>query len=55
MIFTSRKQKIKQIAAGLALIACSIVPIIIENDATIAVLTVPLGVALIFTREKVVD
>ena len=51
----SRKQKIKQIAAGLLLIVCGIVPAIIENDGTIAVLTVPAGVALMFTREKVVD
>ena len=51
----SRKQKIKQIVAGLVLIVCGIVPAIIENDGTVAVLTVPAGVALMFTREKVVD
>ena len=50
----SIKQKIKQIVVGLLLIVCGIVPAIIENDGTIAVLTVPAGVALMFTREKVV-
>ena len=30
----SRKQKVKQIVAGLVLIVCGIVPAIIENDGT---------------------
>lgn len=51
----NKKQKIKQVAAGLLLIVGGIIPAILENDGTVAVLTTPLGIFLMLTRERVVD
>lgn len=51
----NKRQKIKQVAAGLLLIVCGIIPVILENDGTVAVLTTPLGIFLMVTRERVVD
>lgn len=51
----TKKQKRKQIIVGLILIILGILSITIENDATAAVLVVPLGVYAIFTKEKIFD
>lgn len=55
MNVVNKKQKIKQVAAGSLLIVCGIIPAILENDGTVAALTTPLGIALMLTRERVVD
>ena len=50
------KGKVKQKAVGLFLIALGIViPFILEGDATASVIAIPLGVAVIATKDKVVD
>lgn len=49
------KYYIMQKLMGVVLILCSIIPILIENDGTVAVLFIPLGLYLIFTKEKVID
>ncbi len=47
---------IKQRAAGVAMILATIMAIpILDGDATIAVFTLPLGAALIFSREMWID
>ena len=51
----SKKQKIKQILAGLVLIIGGIISAAITNDATAAVIVVPLGAVLMLTRERVLD
>ena len=54
---TSTKRKlIQQKLMGLAMIAASVVLIIATNgnDATFALITVPLGLWLIFTREIII-
>lgn len=50
------KGKVKQKAFGLFLIALGIViPFILKGDATASVIAIPLGVAVIATKDKVVD
>lgn len=50
------KEKAKQKAIGLFLIALGIViPFILNGDATASVIAVPLGVAIVVTKDKVVD
>ena len=50
------KEKAKQKAFGLFLIALGIViPFILNGDATASVIAIPLGVAVIATKDKVVD
>ena len=50
------KGKVKQKAVGLFLIALGIViPFILNGDATASVIAIPLGVAVIATKDKVVD
>lgn len=50
----SRKQKFKQIVAGVALVACGIISASVTGDSTAAVLLVPWGLYTTFTREKLV-
>ena len=50
------KEKAKQKAIGLFLIALGIViPFILKGDATASVIAIPLGIAAIATKDKVVD
>ena len=50
------KEKAKQKAIGLLLIALGIVtPFILNGDATASMVAIPLGVAIITTKDKVVD
>lgn len=50
------KGKVKQKAIGLFLIALGIViPFILNGDATASVIAIPLGVAIVVTKDKVVD
>lgn len=50
------KEKAKQKAIGLFLIALGIVtPFILNGDATASMVAIPLGVAIITTKDKVVD
>ena len=50
------KEKAKQKAIGLFLIALGIAtPFILKGDATASVIAIPLGVAVIATKDKVVD
>lgn len=50
------KGKVKQKAVGLFLIALGIViPFILNGDATASVIAIPLGVAIVVTKDKVVD
>ena len=50
------KEKAKQKAFGLFLIALGIViPFILNGDATASVIAIPLGVAIVVTKDKVVD
>ena len=50
-----RKYFIKQKLIGLALIMCGIIaPVILDGDATVSVLILPLGAYLIFTRNCVI-
>lgn len=50
------KGKVKQKAIGLFLIALGIAtPFILKGDATASVIAVPLGVAIVVTKDKVVD
>ena len=50
------KEKAKQKAIGLFLIALGIVtPCILNGDATASMVAIPLGVAIITTKDKVVD
>lgn len=51
----SRKQRyfVKQKLVGLVLMVASIVVGVMINDMTICVLTVPLGLGLIFTKDMV--
>ena len=45
--------KIKQILAGLALIVIGILSTKIDNDATAAMLLIPIGTYAIFSKEEV--
>ena len=45
--------KIKQILAGLALVAIGILSTKIDNDATAAVFLIPIGTYAIFSKEEV--
>lgn len=47
------KDKILQIISGIFFILASILLIWLENDATVAILFVPLGLYLMFTKEQV--
>jgi len=50
------KEKAKQKAIGLFMIALGIViPFILNGDATASVIAIPLGVAIVVTKDKVVD
>ena len=50
-----RKYFIKQKLIGLVLIMCGILaPVILDGDATVSVLFLPLGAYLIFTRNCVI-
>ena len=50
------KGKVKQKAVGLFLIALGIAtPFILKGDATASVIAIPLGIATITTKDKVVD
>lgn len=50
------KGKVKQKAIGLFLIALGIViPFILEGDATASTIAIPLGIAIVVTKDKVVD
>lgn len=50
------KEKAKQKMVGLFLITSGIViPFILKGDATASAITIPLGVAIITTKDKVVD
>lgn len=50
------KRKVKQKAVGLFLIALGIAtPFILKGDATASVIAIPLGIAIIATKDKVVD
>ena len=51
----SRKQKFKQVVGGLVLIVCGVLPWAYDNDATVAFLTVPAGIALIVTKQEVLQ
>lgn len=44
---------IKQKLMGICSIAIGIVPIILEKDGTVASITIPFGLFLIFTKKKV--
>jgi len=47
---------IKQKLSGLLLVACGVgTPIILEGDATASLIFIPLGLYLVFTRQKVMD
>ena len=47
------KEKIMQKFAGIFFIAVSIITFILEKDLTIAILFVPLGLWMMFTRKKI--
>lgn len=49
------KQRTTQKLCGVVLIVCGILSAIINNDSTAAVLIIPLGVGILFTREQVVQ
>lgn len=52
----NKKQKIKQKLYGIVLIILGVVSVpLCDNDATAAVMIVPLGVGVFLTKEKVVD
>lgn len=44
---------IKQKLMGLCLIVIGLVPIILENDGTVAAFTIPFGVYLLLTKKKI--
>ena len=47
---------LKQKLSGLVLIGISIlIPILMDGDATASLITMPLGLYLLFTKEKVMD
>ena len=47
---------IKQKLSGLLMVACGVAaPILLEGDATASLLFIPLGLYLVFTRQKVMD
>lgn len=48
-------EKLKQKVSGIVLAIAGILSIIPENDATAAVLFVPLGLYLLMTKEQVMD
>lgn len=48
-------EKLKQKLSGIVLVLLGIISVIPEHDATAAVLIVPLGLYLVFTREQVMD
>lgn len=49
-------KRIKQTLMGLALVALGvIIPIVLDGDATVSVVVVPLGLYLIATKEIVVE
>lgn len=45
--------KIKQKLYGIALIAIGILSVLPDKDATAALLIVPMGIYMVFTKEKV--
>lgn len=50
------KGKAKQKMVGLFLIALGIViPFVLKGDATVSAIVVPLGIAIVVTKDKVVD
>lgn len=50
------KEKAKQKMVGLFLIALGIVtPFILKGDATASAIAIPLGIAIVATKDKVVD
>ena len=50
------KEKAKQKVIGLFLIALGITtPFILKGDATASVIAIPLGIAIVVTKDKVVD
>ena len=47
---------IKQKLSGILLVACGVAaPILLEGDATASLMFLPLGLFLLFTKEKVMD
>lgn len=51
----SRRYFLKQRLAGIALLALTMLAVkMLDGDATIALITVPLGLALLFSRKKLV-
>jgi hypothetical protein len=47
---------IKQKLSGLSMVACGVAaPILLEGDATASLLFIPMGLYLVFTRQKVMD
>lgn len=48
------KYYIMQKLMGVALILVSLIPILIENDGTLALLFIPMGLYFIFTKEKAI-
>ena len=49
------KQRTTQKLCGVVVIVCGILSAVINNDSTAAVLIIPLGLGILFTREQVVQ